>query len=477
MKILHFISAIFLLFEGKSTLSQTSTPGPAQIIVFTELCYKNSKPVYWNSSCKADFTLSKNDKSGRVLDGYLYEKENYSSPSYKGTGIVLQTNKASNDFGNKNSKIIFNIDFYLRLTGGTKKYKARMYELEIDFSKIEKLNSTTYKSNDPIKVASPEIFSLISMMNHLDSMLNQKGTRNGGFRDIIDKFELFRDSTFFFYQCKLTFNDQMNYFKLAEFLEEYIEIGSFFEDEAIKLQTNIVVMDSLLKNDRKIDPSLYGSRKDLEESLQSSKEIHSFFLLTHKRLKILYSQLKSLFSSCECLSNGRFEVQSNLKNKSKPKHEKSLKWRTKLSIGTAFSFGENARSLEYFFIEGDGGTRIINQREINTTLSPGLVIFIHHHYQISKSISAGLMIGPGFSFYSTDKFADAAFYVGGSIAIGKSQALLLGSGIGFLRVNRIKSPQYSVGQILQPSDLFEDVSENVFRPSLFISVSYRLLED
>jgi len=150
-------------------------------------------------------------------------------------------------------------------------------------------------------------------------------------------------------------------------------------------------------------------------------------------------------------------------------------WKADFSVGPTFSFGSGAKDEKFFLAPSEtDGNVILKERKNNNVVSPGVAAIMHVYKRSGRNFSYGGMLGVGAGFQSTDD-ADISFYLGLSGIVGKSQKIMISSGISFLKVDRLKTEEYRVSEEYLESDInLSDVTEKVIKASFFISVSFNL---
>lgn len=145
------------------------------------------------------------------------------------------------------------------------------------------------------------------------------------------------------------------------------------------------------------------------------------------------------------------------------------------SVGPVFSFGPKSRDEKYY-VETVTKTDsvIFKQRDNNNAISPGLAAMMHIYKRTGKNIAFGGLFGVGAGF-QTVQDANFSTYFGGSIIMGKREKVMLNFGVSYLSVDRLKNKQFVPEQIYPKAEIdVSNLTEKVFKPSLFLSVSYNL---
>lgn len=145
------------------------------------------------------------------------------------------------------------------------------------------------------------------------------------------------------------------------------------------------------------------------------------------------------------------------------------------SVGPTVSFGKHSRDEKFFLEESSkADTVLLSQRDNNNSVSPGLAAMMHFYSRTGKELAFGGMLGVGAGFQSVGD-PNFCLYGGVSLVMGKAQKIILSSGVSFLRVDRLKSQEFETGKEYATAKVsLGDVTEKVFRPSLFFSISYNI---
>lgn len=145
------------------------------------------------------------------------------------------------------------------------------------------------------------------------------------------------------------------------------------------------------------------------------------------------------------------------------------------SVGPTFSFGNNARDEKYYTEPIPGKDSVILlQRDNNNAINPGIAAMMHFYKRSGKSIAFGGMFGIGAGFQSLND-AKLSFYLGASLVLGKQEKIMISTGASYLNVAMLKNKQYVPNNHYATSDMdLGNITEKVFKPSFFISISYNL---
>lgn len=151
-------------------------------------------------------------------------------------------------------------------------------------------------------------------------------------------------------------------------------------------------------------------------------------------------------------------------------------WKADFSVGPVASFGSNAKD-ESYYLEPDVANpdlAYLRLRDNKNVFSPGLAAMMHFYNRSGRDVSFGGMFGVGAGFQSVDDL-NFSLYVGGSAVMGKRQKIILSAGASFLRVDRLKTKEFEVDKQYLAADFdLSGVTEKVFRPSFFFSISYNI---
>lgn len=134
------------------------------------------------------------------------------------------------------------------------------------------------------------------------------------------------------------------------------------------------------------------------------------------------------------------------------------------SVGPVFKF----ISDDKFYLSGD----TLKQRDkvkFAGTVTPGIASMMHVYTRTCSYAAIGGMFGINADFKElTD--VNLGFLFGGSVILGRSQKVIVSTGVSYSNVNRLKTKEYSVGSVYKDLKI-ENVTERVLHPSFFVSVS------
>lgn len=143
------------------------------------------------------------------------------------------------------------------------------------------------------------------------------------------------------------------------------------------------------------------------------------------------------------------------------------------SVGPVVSFGNNSKDCNYYFKAATTDTTLQLLQNKNS-ISPSIAAMMHFYRRSGRLGSVGGLFGVGAGLQSVEQI-NFNLYFGLSAVLGKSEKIMLNSGISYLRVARLKEDQFKVGGSYRPSKVnISDVIEKVFKPSFFLSISYNL---
>jgi hypothetical protein len=145
------------------------------------------------------------------------------------------------------------------------------------------------------------------------------------------------------------------------------------------------------------------------------------------------------------------------------------------SVGPVFAFGNGAQDEKFFFESTDTENMgILKERDNNNVVNPGVAAMMHYYKRSGNNISWGGLFGIGAGFQSFDD-VNISFYGGISVILGKEQKIMLNTGIAFMNVERLKVGEYVIDDTYDTTAIsLNDVTENVFKGSFFLSISYSL---
>lgn len=147
------------------------------------------------------------------------------------------------------------------------------------------------------------------------------------------------------------------------------------------------------------------------------------------------------------------------------------------SVGPIISFGNNAKDDKYYFDPSVNPEKSsLKKLDNNNFITPSLAAFMHFYRRSGRTGSFGGLFGVGAGFESIDAI-NLNYIFGGSWVLGKSEKVMLNTGVSIFKVSRLKTDQYKVDSntTYDPSKVsISDVTEKVFKPSFFLSISYNL---
>ncbi|KPM47886.1 hypothetical protein [Jiulongibacter sediminis] len=150
-------------------------------------------------------------------------------------------------------------------------------------------------------------------------------------------------------------------------------------------------------------------------------------------------------------------------------------WKVDFSMGPIISFGTESND-ENVYLE-DVIPDSLSNLGVNlnkNAMKPSLGALMHFYPRTGKTSALGGLFGIGAGFQTISDI-DLRVFGGLSMVLGKYEKVMLNAGISYLRVNRLKEPQYELGRNYLTSDLtVNEITEKVFRPSLFFGISYNL---
>ena len=150
-------------------------------------------------------------------------------------------------------------------------------------------------------------------------------------------------------------------------------------------------------------------------------------------------------------------------------------WKADFSVGPVVSFGDNAKDETYYLKEVPGVDSVTLEKQDNdNAISPGIAAMMHFYPRSGKNWAVGGMFGVGAGFQSVND-VNFSLYAGGSVVLGKRQKIMLSTGVSYLRVERLKSPEFKAGDKYAATKIaIGDVTGKVFKPSFFLALSYNL---
>lgn len=139
------------------------------------------------------------------------------------------------------------------------------------------------------------------------------------------------------------------------------------------------------------------------------------------------------------------------------------------SVGPVFNFITND---QYFF----DVTNTLRQRTrpgLLNTITPSVAAMMHVYRRSCTNLAIGGMFGINATFNELTDI-NLGFLAGASAVLGRSQKVIVSTGVSYANVNRLKEGQYSIGTRYDPAPNIADVTERTLRPSWFVAVSLAL---
>ncbi|MBL7729826.1 MAG: hypothetical protein JNM88_01500 [Chitinophagaceae bacterium] len=145
------------------------------------------------------------------------------------------------------------------------------------------------------------------------------------------------------------------------------------------------------------------------------------------------------------------------------------------SVGPFIAFGSGAHDEKYYLEDSPKpDTVFLRQRDNNNSVSPGIAAQMHIYRRTGRNNALAAMFGVGAGFQSTSD-ANFTLFGGASWVMGKSQKVMVSLGISYLQVERLKNKEFNIGTEYAVSKItLGNVTEKVFKPSGFLSISYNL---
>ncbi len=150
-------------------------------------------------------------------------------------------------------------------------------------------------------------------------------------------------------------------------------------------------------------------------------------------------------------------------------------WKADFSVGPTLSFGKNSKDEKFFFAPTESDTiATFQMRDNQNSINPSLAAMMHFYKRTGQNKAFGFMFGVGAGFQSVND-PSLSIFLGGSAILGKSRKIMISTGLSYLSIDKLKSPEFVVGQSYNPQKInISEVTEKTFRPSLFVSISYSI---
>lgn len=138
------------------------------------------------------------------------------------------------------------------------------------------------------------------------------------------------------------------------------------------------------------------------------------------------------------------------------------------SVGPVLNF----TSDDHYFFDTENALRQRTKASRFETITPAVSSMIHVYRRRYRGIAVGGTFGVNAEIKELTDI-NLGFLAGVSTILGKSQKVILSTGVNYLKVNRLKEGQYKVGTVYSDTKI-DDVTERVLRPSWFVAVSLNL---
>lgn len=246
--------------------------------------------------------------------------------------------------------------------------------------------------------------------------------------------------------------------KIQEKLDGILENWELVEeDDIVKLLQDLSILSSALK-----DPSNFTVAS---APIQADGDYINF------AIKIEPSQVSDLLPY-----ETSYEFPVSVKTKGG--------WRADFSVGPTLSIGKASRDLSFFLeksvlTDSEGiptqidSVGVLRERDAKDSARPGIAAMIHAYRRSGKSANWGWMLGVGAGFQSIED-PDVALYTGPTVVTGKREKFMFSFGASLHRVARLNE-EFSLGTSYPVDEVnTEDLTTRIFKPSVFISLSYSL---
>ncbi|MCE6989806.1 hypothetical protein [Dyadobacter sp. CY323] len=147
-------------------------------------------------------------------------------------------------------------------------------------------------------------------------------------------------------------------------------------------------------------------------------------------------------------------------------------WKADFSVGLNFAVGNGAKDAKYHYADVSDGEGKLEKADNYNKVRPGIAAMMHAYPRTGKNHAVGFMMGVGAGFKEENTLV-ASYYLGGSIVLGKSQRIIINSGVSFISVDRLK-PEYQEGASYKTETKLAEITEKAIRPAFFIGVSYNI---
>lgn len=139
-----------------------------------------------------------------------------------------------------------------------------------------------------------------------------------------------------------------------------------------------------------------------------------------------------------------------------------------------FSVGPvaNFTADDQYFFDAASTLQRASKAGLFNTITPSVSSMMHVYPRNYKGMTIGGTFGVNAEVKELTDI-NLGFLAGASAILGKSQKVIISTGVSYLKVNRLKDGQYKVGTVYSDTKI-DDVTERVLRPSWFVAVSLSL---
>lgn len=272
----------------------------------------------------------------------------------------------------------------------------------------------------------------------------------------------------------IDYNNQFKY-KYSEFLLNYKNLKSYLSNlnDILSPQGKykvLIKLENIKVAAKKMDS--YTKKLQIENLVQQSQRIYKL-LKNEKSYEFISTPVQPMFDivifdvDIKHRNSNEYPITNQRKFSHKEFTRHGLRFDISAGVGGSFYSNDYSLSTEVNREEENIITR--NKKDIFT---PSFIGFFTASYRSATHFTFGLSAGVGISA-DDGSFTFDNFFIGPSMIFGRFERVFLTGGISFKNLPTLNN-SYSVGDVIPNGFSIENVSNNSYRPGMFIALSYNL---
>ncbi len=450
MNNVYIISFLLALISGNLLGQQLPTEG--QFLYIGEFRTDKKEIIPWEGflweNPERKFEVLGLEGAVDSVQVYLQKKESYyPQEETPGVEIIISSDKLiKSDFKLRGRWLLNEID--------KKKAHQIDHNMEITVNGAKKINATTYKLSNAIKIHQPEILSIVVFSNYLYLQLLLKDEPKGGFSKTVQaltSYTTYPDVR----ENGIDNQTYINFFKLYDFLGQYVPDTSFFVQEGVRLNQRIADLKRQVAKKNTINTLSLAEQNKIRTELVDSEAAYKLFQKTQKLISNYSENLEAILFSFNC---GMCEI------------DEPNKFKVKLNLGANVSFFQNSVNQLIRVNDITPPLLIENLDSAVIQYSPSVVLSLIGYYHTKGKIDFGVHVGGGINFQSNEFLP--AFFTGGSFILGAEKKTVFSFGVSFLNINQLHN-QCVFDEPCDAITSIDDALQRNLRASPFLSLAYQ----